>query len=294
MHIRTQLCRNTRARTYHTERGDLRSQTLSVKHNIESASHRVLRLRLNPSLFEQMTYVALSWRMGRGYELERPNHSHFVSRKQPGRGLLSQTKTIRFIARSCPNLQWLKVEPAVCSNAFGGRNCSSELPEVEGTAKLKFKHLEPLVRALSEVARNCPLLESVELPPVTTSIWARAYVDGWNWFPAKADEEKQRKYPYYGPITKILFDEITNPDIPESPVDATLDLKKLPWHSREEAVEKWARLRLTHMKTYGWTGQILDSAIPAGASDLDRRIWEATRQSQDWKRKFEQWPYVLW
>jgi len=268
---------------------------LSVKYNIEWASHRVFRLGLNPSFFEHMTYVALSWRMGRGYELERPHHSHFVTQKQAGRGLLSQTKTIRFLAHYCPNLQWLKVEPAACSDEFGSRIYSGGFPKVEDTAKLKLKHLEPLVRALSELARNCPLLESMELPPITTSIWSRAYTDeGWIWFPAYADQEdRPQKYAYYGPITRILFDKITNPDIPESPVDISLDLKKMPWHSREEAVEKWASLRLKHMKTYGWTGKILDSAIPAGASDLGKRIWEATRQSQDWEYKHKP-PYNLW
>jgi len=205
-----------------------------------------------------MTHVVLSHVMGRGYESERP-HPLAVTHRQQGRGLLSQAKTVRFIARSCPNLRLISVEPGVCRKTFDGGMPLDPFLEVRGV--IRQKHVEPLVHALSELARNCRMLEIVAVLPGFVTIWSRVGTD---------NEEHIGGDVHFGPITKGLYETLSKGRDPDSSGGTTLRLKGVPWYHREEAVEQWARNRLTDMRRFGWEYHALHTATPADADSKSK------------------------
>jgi hypothetical protein len=81
----------------------------------------------------------------RMYENERP-HPRQVSRKQRKRPIVKQAGSIRFLAKHCPMLVSLHIDP----HEFD--SCGKRVP-----AKL----YEPVVYALKEMARSCQYLEVV-------------------------------------------------------------------------------------------------------------------------------------
>jgi len=230
---------------------------------------------LSPSFFEHMTHVVLSHVMGRGYEVKRP-HPLAVTRRQQGRGLLSQAKTVRFIASSCPNLRLISVEPDIYRQRFYAWR--AHYLDLEDTGSIRQKHVEPLVHALSELVQNCRMLEIVALLPSDARIYSRSGID---------HEERIEGDVHFGPITKSLSETLSRGRDPDLSGGMTLRVKGMPWYHREEVVEQWARKRLTDMRKFGWGYYLLHTATPAdmpvSTQKPDNEIEENPHVSIHWE-----------
>lgn len=104
------------------------------------------RMRLACSTFQFIRHLRLDSMAGCRYAVEQP-HSWAVSRKRKSHHLALLASSMRFIAKFCPNLVTLRINPARHSH-----------PSTKGVSQAAFT---PVLGALKDLVEKCPRVEVV-------------------------------------------------------------------------------------------------------------------------------------
>lgn len=125
-------------------------------------------MHFTPWTFRYMTRVHLSSQIGYGYQAER-RHSVKVIPTQTGRAVYAQTRTVRYIARNCPYLEVMVLEP---NTSLGFLNADPRLPGAyKKVRKTKAKHDQSLIDACKELARSSPALSTMVFRFCQCKLW---------------------------------------------------------------------------------------------------------------------------
>ncbi|KAF2495948.1 hypothetical protein BU16DRAFT_581399 [Lophium mytilinum] len=207
------------------------------------------RMALSPFSFRFITSLILTYELGQNYAAEMPHGLH-TCRRKTGALLQKQAMSIRYIARHCPALRNLEVQPSI-----------------EFFVRGKLSLVDTMAFAMRELVQGCPELEQISFAYNETR-----KVDLADFPELGEDSDYSDKF-----FHDLLFEE----DVWFSIFNEKdcLELRGVPQYLREDRAAEWAKSVLSKMRNWN---RLEPDAVPIEVYYKKVGLWGEKYSTAHW------------